>query len=83
MKSYRPIVVLAMFMLLLFGSLSLTSAQEMDFSGITLDVVTFTGPQIAEPLQRRGAEFAELTGVEVNVVTVPFSDGYIRESILH
>ncbi|MDQ7028013.1 MAG: extracellular solute-binding protein [Anaerolineae bacterium] len=80
MKSYRPIVVLAMFMLLLFGSLSLTSAQEMDFSGITLDVVTFTGPQIAEPLQRRGAEFAELTGVEVNVVTVPFSDLY--QSIL-
>jgi multiple sugar transport system substrate-binding protein len=45
-------------------------------SGITIDVLTFTGPQIAEPMQRRGAEFAEKTGIQVNVTVVPFSDLY-------
>jgi len=43
---------------------------------ITIDVLTFTGPQIAEPLQRRGAEYVEMHGVQVNVTVVPFSDLY-------
>ncbi len=43
---------------------------------VTIDVLTFTGPQIAEPLQRRGAEFTERTGIKVNVTVVPFSDLY-------
>jgi len=38
--------------------------------------VTFTGPQIAEPLQRHAKEFAAKTGAKVNVVTVPFNDLY-------
>jgi multiple sugar transport system substrate-binding protein len=46
------------------------------FSGVTLRVVTFTGPQIAEPLQRRGPDFQKLTGAKVEVITVPFSDLY-------
>lgn len=41
-----------------------------------INVLTFTGPQIAEPLQRRGKEFTEKTGTEVNVTVVPFSDLY-------
>jgi multiple sugar transport system substrate-binding protein len=45
-------------------------------SDITIDVLTFTGPQIAGPMQRRGAEFAEKTGIQVNVTVVPFSDLY-------
>jgi len=51
-------------------------AQAKPFEGVTLNVMTFTGPQIAEPLQRRGKEFAAATGARVNVVTVPFSDLY-------
>lgn len=51
-------------------------AQDKPFDGVTVNVMTFTGPQIAEPLQRRGAEFSKATGAEVNVVTVPFSDLY-------
>lgn len=43
---------------------------------VTIDVLTFTGPQIAEPLQRHGAEFTERTGIKVNVTVVPFSDLY-------
>ena len=50
-------------------------AQKM-FDGVTVNVMTFTGPQIAEPLQRRAKEFAEKTGAKINVVTVPFSDLY-------
>ena len=38
--------------------------------------MTFTGPQIAEPLQRRGPEFERLTGAKIAVITVPFSDLY-------
>ena len=52
------------------------SGGEMAAEDITIEVLTFTGPQIAEPLQRRGAEFAEATGVNVNVTVVPFSDLY-------
>ena len=40
--------------------------------------MTFTGPQIAEPLQRRAPEFKALTGAEINVITVPFSDLYTK-----
>ncbi|MFN8444281.1 MAG: extracellular solute-binding protein [Caldilineaceae bacterium] len=44
---------------------------------VTIDVLTFTGPQIAEPLQRRGKEYAEAhPGVTINVTVVPFADLY-------
>jgi multiple sugar transport system substrate-binding protein len=46
------------------------------YDGVTIDVLTFTGPQIAEPLQRRGKEFSEATGATVNVTIVPFSELY-------
>ncbi len=48
------------------------------FDGVTVNVMTFTGPQIAEPLQRRAPEFEKLTGAKVNVITVPFSDLYTK-----
>ncbi|MDR7468493.1 MAG: extracellular solute-binding protein [Armatimonadota bacterium] len=51
-------------------------SQAKPFDGVTVNVLTFTGPQIAEPLQRRGPEFGRLTGARINVVTVPFSDLY-------
>ncbi|MDO8485130.1 MAG: extracellular solute-binding protein [Candidatus Limnocylindrales bacterium] len=41
-----------------------------------MNVLTFTGPQIAEPLQRRAPDWENLTGGKINVVTVPFSDLY-------
>jgi multiple sugar transport system substrate-binding protein len=46
------------------------------FAGVVVSIVTFTGPQIAEPLQRRAPDFQKLTGAKVNVITVPFSDLY-------
>ncbi|HEY4725363.1 MAG TPA: extracellular solute-binding protein, partial [Actinomycetota bacterium] len=44
--------------------------------GVEVTVLTFTGPQIAEPLQRRAPDFNRLTGADVKIVTVPFSDLY-------
>ncbi len=53
-----------------------TRAGEYD--GVTVNIVTFTGPQIAEPLQRRAPDFEKLTGAKINVITVPFSDLYSK-----
>ncbi len=51
-------------------------AQTRRHEGVTVNLMTFTGPQIAEPLQRRAPEFERLTGAKINVITVPFSDLY-------
>ena len=54
-----------------------TAAPEAKpYEGVEINVLTFTGPQIAEPLQRRGPDFTELTGAKVNVIIVPFSELY-------
>jgi multiple sugar transport system substrate-binding protein len=52
------------------------TATPLSFQGVTVRAVTFTGPQIAEPLQRRAPDFEKLTGAKVEVVTVPFADLY-------
>lgn len=52
------------------------SAWAGEFDGVTVNVITFTGPQIAEPMQRRAPDFEKLTGAHINVITVPFSDLY-------
>jgi multiple sugar transport system substrate-binding protein len=57
-----------------------TSAGAKDFTGVTVNVVTFTGPPIAEPLQRHGAEWEKATGGKVNVTTAPFSDLFQKEA---
>ena len=54
------------------------AAAAGKYEGVTVNVMTFTGPQIAEPLQRRAPDFEELTGAKVNVITVPFSDLYTK-----
>ena len=48
----------------------------MMYEGVTVNVLTFVGPQVAEPLQRRGPDFTALTGAKINVITVPNSDLY-------
>src|SRR6267378_3118710 len=52
------------------------TSSNQSFSGTTIRVVTFTGPQIAEPLQRRAPDFEKATGAKIEVITVPFSDLY-------
>jgi ABC-type glycerol-3-phosphate transport system substrate-binding protein len=46
------------------------------YDGVTVNLLTFVGPQVAEPLQRRGPDFTELTGATINVITVPNSELY-------
>jgi len=77
MKSTR-IFLVACALLLIIGSFTTntTLAQGKQFDGVTFNILTFTGPQIAEPLQRRAPDFAKLTGATVNVVTVPNADLY-------
>ncbi len=58
--------------------LALGTAGAQDYSGVTVNIMTFTGPQIAEPLQRRAPDFEAATGADINVITVPFSDLYTR-----
>jgi multiple sugar transport system substrate-binding protein len=53
-----------------------TLAQTGRFQGVSINVLTFTGPQIAEPLRRHAATFERATGAKVNVTVVPFSDLY-------
>ena len=62
----------------LLASAFMLSMAAAQYEGVTIDVLTFTGPQIAEPLQRRGAEFSEATGAKVNVTLVPFSELYTK-----
>jgi len=50
--------------------------EAKPYEGVEVNIITFTGPQIAEPLQRRGPDFTELTGAKINVTIVPFSDLY-------
>src|SRR3989440_3347886 len=52
------------------------TSSNQSFSCTTIRVVTFTGPQIAEPLQRRAPDFEKATGAKVQIITVPFSDLY-------
>ena len=49
-----------------------------EFEGVEVNIMTFTGPQIAEPLQRRAPDFNAMTGAQINIVTVPFSDLYTK-----
>src|SRR5262245_55220176 len=46
------------------------------FAGVSVNILTFNGPQIAEPLQRRAPDWEHLTGGHVNVVAVGFQTIY-------
>jgi len=75
MKKFNLLLITAL-LLIVIVSVGLVTAQEMPYAGVTIDILTFTGPQIAEPLQRHAPEFAAATGATVNIVTVPFADLY-------
>jgi multiple sugar transport system substrate-binding protein len=46
------------------------------FAGVNINILTFNGPQIAEPLQRRAPDWEKLTGGHVNIVAVGFQTIY-------
>ena len=43
------------------------ASQGTKFKGISVNLLTFNGPQVAEPLQRRAPDWEQLTGGHVNV----------------
>lgn len=53
-------------------------AQAGPYAGVELTVLTGVGPQIAEPLARRGKEWGDANGAKVNVITVPFNEIYSK-----
>lgn len=63
---------------LAWGMAAGDAAAQLKHEGVEATVMTFSGPQIAEPLQRRAPDFKALTGATINVVTVPFSDLYSK-----
>ena len=52
------------------------AAGGQQFAGVNVHLLTFNGPQIAEPLQRRAPDFKALTGATINVDAVGFQDIY-------
>jgi multiple sugar transport system substrate-binding protein len=74
MKKSLFVISLTVVVALLLGAASVAGQDQ--FAGVSITVLTFDGPQVAEPLQRHAPEFEALTGAEVNVVTVPFADLY-------
>lgn len=52
--------------------------EAKPYEGVEVNILTFTGPQISEPLQRRAPDFEALTGAKINVVIVPFSDLFTK-----
>src|SRR4029077_10541905 len=53
-----------------------TPAPSQAFKGVNVNLLTFNGPQIAEPLQRRAPDFEALTGAHGNVIAVGFQTIY-------
>ncbi|MBX3061494.1 MAG: extracellular solute-binding protein [Anaerolineae bacterium] len=76
MKKMRVIFALVLAVLLGFGMAGKTNAQGKQFEGLTVNVLSFTGPQVTEPLLRRGPDFEALTGANIEVTTVPFAELY-------
>ncbi|MEP6639899.1 MAG: extracellular solute-binding protein, partial [Chloroflexota bacterium] len=58
------------------ASASPAASQGTKFKGVNVNILTFNGPQVAEPLQRRAPDWATLTGGHVNVVAVGFQTIY-------
>ena len=51
-------------------------ATDGKFKGVNVNILTFNGPQVAEPLQRRAPDLEALTGGHVNVIAVGFQTIY-------
>lgn len=51
-------------------------AQDQPYEGVTLTVITQSPPYIAKPVQMFAPEWEEMTGAEVDLITVPFGELY-------
>jgi multiple sugar transport system substrate-binding protein len=76
MKSIKKVFILMLGVLVCVGSVNFAVAQDLPFEGVTVNVLSFAGPQVTEPLLRRGPDFEALTGANIEVTTVPFAELY-------
>lgn len=76
MKSIKSSLFLALLIIFLVGGAGISTAQDKLFEGVTVNVLSFAGPQVTEPLLRRGPDFEALTGANIEVTTVPFAELY-------
>jgi multiple sugar transport system substrate-binding protein len=76
MKKLSTTLALTSLLILAFCMIGSVSAQDKPFAGVTVRVISFTGPQVTEPVLRRAPDFEALTGAHIEVTTVPFSDLY-------
>ena len=80
MKRFKLFSLVSAFLVLAmsFGAAGAQTVTPtaLPFAGVTFNLLTFTGPQIAEPLQRRAPDFEALTGAQIRIVTVPNADLY-------
>jgi multiple sugar transport system substrate-binding protein len=53
-----------------------SAAACVKSTGVTVSLLTFNGPQVAEPLQRRAPDYECKTGNHINVDAVGFQDIY-------
>lgn len=51
-------------------------AQDRPYEGVTLTIITQSPPYIAKPVQMFAPEWEEMTGAEIDLVTVPFGELY-------
>src|SRR5258707_14804275 len=58
------------------ASMGGVQAQALPFDGVSATVLTFVGPQVAEPQQRRAPDFKKLTRADITIATVPNADLY-------
>ena len=61
-----------------FSGADIGAPKGDKFKGINVNILTFNGPQVAEPLQRRAPDLEQLTGAHINVVAVGFQTIYTR-----
>jgi multiple sugar transport system substrate-binding protein len=76
MKKIKALLLSFAVLLTLTSFLNTAQAKPLQYQGVKINIVTQTGPQIAEPLTRHAAEFKAKTGAEINVVSLPFADLY-------
>jgi multiple sugar transport system substrate-binding protein len=62
--------------LLLAAAAPAAAQDDKPFTGLNVNLLTFNGPQVAEPLIRRAPDFEALTGAHINVIAVAFQDIY-------
>ena len=53
------------------------------YDGVTVNTLTMEAPQIKGPMVKRAPDFKKLTGANINVIGVPFSDIYPKMELIH